>query len=396
MTVAFAHPSPTQTSQIIQGSHTAEIVGDRVVVRDLELFCGFDPQIDKADAPMSRYSRDRVREVVKCTQAYMSRGQRPKIVVKHEKTGNEPDYTVGDVITLRSENRNGVEFIIGDVEMSKDDFAYYMLSNRYPRRSAEIWNAEGYMSEVALLGRETPRRPVPDTRFSRDSADRDRFDDRELPRTQFQMVGVGGGANTFTPSTGKEKPMSETEDTNKSEMARMSKLIKRLCEKVGVTDDDDDKPKDDNGRSGDDTKDFNARVEARVSEVTSGLVSNIKDLQGQLNREKFGRKVDQMATDGYSIAKHRDKMIAELSACKDEAEADGKIAFWRETMQRMPLNTRIDLRHTGTGGDSTGGDSTGGESDQEFTARVAREAAGDPAKAQKMLNERYGKKDTAA
>jgi hypothetical protein len=96
-----------------------------------------------------------------------ARGSRPKLVIEHEKDGKptRPE-AVGDVVSVQYQERNGVGYVVGDVEMPKEAFDLLLASNAYPRRSAEIWK-DNHLSEVALLGRDTPRRPLPDTRFTK-------------------------------------------------------------------------------------------------------------------------------------------------------------------------------------------------------------------------------------
>ena len=82
--------------------------------------------------------------------------------------------------------------------MAKKDFDRYLASNRYPRRSAEIWE-DGHLSEVALLGRETPARPLRDTKFTR-TGEKKVFN----RPTTFAMVSPGS-ANTYVPDGSDEQ-----------------------------------------------------------------------------------------------------------------------------------------------------------------------------------------------
>ena len=176
-------------------SHTVEKTDEgKVRIRNLELFMGFDPSIDSdEDEAMQGYDNARVKDIVSRTGKFIQRGSRPKLVIEHEKDGKP----------TRPE-------AVGDVEMPKEAFDSLLASNAYPRRSAEIWK-DNHLSEVALLGRDTPRRPLPDTRFTK-RGEKAVFE-RPMGTVritldspdQFAEIGVGGGLNTFIPSAGTGK-----------------------------------------------------------------------------------------------------------------------------------------------------------------------------------------------
>lgn len=154
-------------------THIAEPYGEgKVLIRDVELFAGYDPEIDdsREDADeMRKWDDEKVREVVDRTKFYMARGAYPKLVKLHQREGQDtPDESFGDIVEIRYEGRSGVPMIVGDIVVSEQTFKRDIASGAFPRRSAEIW-PDGYLSEVALLGRETPARPLPDMRFSRNA-----------------------------------------------------------------------------------------------------------------------------------------------------------------------------------------------------------------------------------
>jgi hypothetical protein len=120
-------------------SHTVEKTDEgKVRIRNLELFMGFDPSIDSdEDEAMQGYDNARVKDIVSRTGKFIQRGSRPKLVIEHEKDGKptRPE-AVGDVTSVRYEERNGVGYVVGDVEMPKEAFDSLLASNAYPRRSA--------------------------------------------------------------------------------------------------------------------------------------------------------------------------------------------------------------------------------------------------------------------
>ncbi len=206
-------------------SHTVEKTDEgKVRIRNLELFMGFDPSIDSdEDEAMQGYDNARVKDIVSRTGKFIQRGSRPKLVIEHEKDGKptRPE-AVGDVTSVRYEERNGVGYVVGDVEMPKEAFDSLLASNAYPRRSAEIWK-DNHLSEVALLGRDTPRRPLPDTRFTK-RGEKAVFE-RPMGTVritldspdQFAEIGVGGGLNTFIPSAGTGKKQMPSKMKKKME-----------------------------------------------------------------------------------------------------------------------------------------------------------------------------------
>jgi hypothetical protein len=214
VTVATLPNDPTMAQPPIRGSHTVEALGgDKVRIRDLELFLAFDPSIDPDDdEEIKAFGPEQIDEVLAKTRAYMDRGTNPKLVVQHESEDHETDPTaVGDVVAVRKKQIHGTTGISGDVEMSRGDFEALIASNRYPRRSAEIW-PDGFMSEVALLGRHTPRRPLPDTKFAQRgekvvclrtfAAD---FDEDKHPRDQDgQFTSIKEGVGDRTPAKGEQ------------------------------------------------------------------------------------------------------------------------------------------------------------------------------------------------
>lgn len=324
----------TAIQDIPAGSHRVEVRGDRVVIRDLELFCGYDPDIDDAegDEVMSGMTAQRISEIVDRTNSFIERGSTPKLVIRHKRDGEEsPHEAVGNIENMRAEDRRGVPYILGDVEMSRMDFDAYIASNRYPRRSAEIWRS-GHMSEVALLGRETPRRPLPDTKFERDG-ELLTFS-RALPPLEFAHPGA---SNTYVPDLESEMDMKDIE-------ARFSKLEKRLEEMMKTKNSAEED-------AGDDEKEENARpsdavdVEAVREQVAQTYQRQIDDLKSQIEagrdarlRERAEREIKDMETEGFRFGDHRARMVDRLIASKD---MDGELSMLRDLVSRDPIGHTV-------------------------------------------------------
>lgn len=331
----------------IKGSHIAEIsaTGDKVTIRDLELFVGFDPSIDDgADEGVKKYNKGRIDEVVARTAKFIDRGQRPKLVINHDREGeNAPDEAVGDILNVYGHEINGAPGILGDVEMSIDDFNRLIKSNKYPRRSAEIWS-DGFMSEVALLGRDTPRRPLPDTKFTRPKRDghtREVFT-RDLPVMSFaEPTGVMHGPgpnNVFIPSD---------EDTAMEEINKLKAELAAATAKLAKYEQDgESKSKELNTRIAaveSERDDFKRAAETQANETIA--------LRNELRQEKFTRQLDQMQAEGYRIP-DRAAVLERVTAASDP---DKELDFLKGLMQRDPIGVRIDQSQfvQGSGGAKT-------------------------------------------
>jgi hypothetical protein len=421
-------------------SHTVEKTDEgKVRIRNLELFMGFDPSIDSdEDEAMQGYDNARVKDIVSRTGKFIQRGSRPKLVIEHEKDGKptRPE-AVGDVTSVRYEERNGVGYVVGDVEMPKEAFDSLLATNAYPRRSAEIWK-DNHLSEVALLGRDTPRRPLPDTRFTK-RGEKAVFE-RPMGTVritldspdQFAEIGVGGGLNTFIPSAGtgkKQMPSKmkkkmeadeeakkvaaaamecEAEDEAKDEQeADAEAMAAGGMEFAGPIDGDEDEENFGDGvhvdigsHQGEAEEEEDEEMEAAYGGKTSmsktsskaekalfarvqALEESNKTLERQLRLERFGREVDGMISGGYRCGKFRNAMVEELA---DSPRPEAKMAFWKATMAKDPIGVAPIAAHAVT-------DESGAALDvKAATARAVAEAAGDLAKFKSLFAKYSGQK----
>ena len=155
--ILFRH-SRENLTLMSSSSHKVTESEGKVIIHGLEIFCAYDPKIDKSyDEDLMQFDNNRVRLIVECTRQYMAKGQYPRLVVMHERDGREPKSSVGRFTDISYEERDGVGYILGECEVTKEVFDKLLGSNSFPRRSAEIWQDQNHLSEVALLGRETPR-----------------------------------------------------------------------------------------------------------------------------------------------------------------------------------------------------------------------------------------------
>lgn len=407
-------------------SHTVENTPEgKVRIRDLELFMGFDPAIDSdEDEAMAQYDNRRVKDIVQRTGKFIQRGSRPKLVIEHEKDGKptRPE-AVGDITGVRYEERNGVGYVVGDVEMPKEAFDSLLASNAYPRRSAEIWK-DNHLSEVALLGRDTPRRPLPDTRFTK-RGEKAVFE-RPMGTVrisidspdQFAEIGVGGGLNTFIPSagTGKKKMPSkmkkhmeadedelkskqaamecEAEDEMKDEQAADAAAVEAMEAEEqdemqeGVHVDigshlESEEEEMEAAYGGKEKMSKTNKAEKALFARVQALEEANKTLERQLRLERFGREVDGMISSGYRCGKFRNAMVEELA---DASRPEAKMAFWKATMAKDPIGLPPIAQHT------VAGDEQHGMDVKAATARAVAEAAGDLAKFKSLFAKYAGQK----
>lgn len=192
-----------------KASHRTTDNGDTVTIHDLEVFSAYDPEVDSADPDLKAYDNRRLKKIVHSTNKYIDRGSLPQLVIMHERDGNEPKSCVGRFPTIKYKEVNGIGQIVGDCVVEKPIFDKFLATNAFPRRSAEIWQEQNHLSEVALLGRETPRRALPDSTFKRPGSPQ-----RFARSIRFDMGAVGGGGSTFIPSTSKGKNMAKGKDRN--------------------------------------------------------------------------------------------------------------------------------------------------------------------------------------
>ncbi len=208
-----------QTTVIASKTHHTTVEGDTVTVHDLQLFVGYDPDLDgEDDERIMGYDEDRIAEVVARTQAMMAIGQNPKLILGHNTGGDEVRPAIGDIVTVRVDPDNPL-LIRGDVEMAQGAFDTTLGNNAFPRRSAEIWS-DGQLSEVALLGSQTPARPIADTKYRRAGMTREMFT-RTMP-----PPGRASGAITY------ERAKYDLENaTDPADVERFGRIYEPLLRK---------------------------------------------------------------------------------------------------------------------------------------------------------------------
>lgn len=306
----------------------------------------YDPRIDDAknDPALAKWTNERLQKSIAVTRQHMDRGSMPQFVLRHAtKEGTPaPDIALGPVSDLWYEERDGVGYAVADAEFNEDDFAALIESNRYPRRSAEFWPDNDHMSEIALLGRDTPRRALPDSHFDRKGAK------AFFGKTRFDYAGIGGGANTFVPTAGRKNDEMTTEerlDKLENALSGMSKQLNKLCGEK------EDAPKDENKKSLGSialTVDAPADTVSRA-EFNSAVLAleatkvEMAKVSAEAAKEKFGRVVDALVNqDGIAIKdEDREGVIARIAGAADPA---AEIDYIKRNFQKMPLRQEIKVQ----------------------------------------------------
>ena len=307
-------------------SHKVDFIGDKAVIRRLELFCGYDPLTDVAKPQMREFDRSKVAEMVEMTRRHIARGSLPKVVERHAKEGAKQE-TYGSVLSVDVDDRDGVAFMVGDVEIQRDYFDRAIANNAFSRRSAEFW-PEGHMSEVALLGRETPMRPLPDTRFAREG--------NKLVFEMESAMTLPGDSNTFTPAPETEKGKRKRKEKDKT-MSDEDRDYKAECARLQGELDSLKATKTTFERQAEESK---QSFERQLSEAKATFERRLCEVE---SKAKFERELDALQTEGYPVKAHRETMLSDLMSSKD---ADGKLKFWRATMSKAPIGVRVDTNGT--------------------------------------------------
>lgn len=389
-------------------SHKITEDGDKVIIHDLELFMAYDPSIDNGgtDSELLDFDNARVKRIVASTQKFMSRGSMPRLVVMHERDGNEPKAAVGRFTKIDYQERNGIGYIVGDCEVPRKVFDAMIANNAFPRRSAEIYKDIDHLAAVALLGREAPRRPLPDTHFAA-------AEDPALFSRKFDadFAGVGGGTNTFIPAT-EDNTMPQDMTQMMEQMCSGIEEIKKMCRTFAETagkatmskEEDEEKMSGDEVEMGEDAAEMGEltiKHEGEDEEVpmsrrsrhsrnagsegndlvleNARLKARFARFEAELRRERFSRAVADLQQDGYQIREDQmDTLVQQLERSDDPA---GLIDTWRELFARDPIGRRIDMSR---------GAMPKGDIDAKDISALVREHAGKPEAFAAAVNARLG------
>lgn len=333
-----------------QGSNPIEARGDKAVIRSLELFCAFDARFDsESNKKVAQFTNERTREVYEQTTARMKKGQRPQVVLFHDDGRPVPTECIGTVVSLWCEERDGVTYIMGDVEMPIFAFDTYIRTNAFPRRSAEILMPQGWLAQVTLQGRDAPGRPLADTRFTAGSHS-ESFHPPVAPlvieageASQHSYGAIGGGNNTYIPGdTGKEAKMAD--ETKAKTIEERVAALEELCSKMAAKF-TDAAPKDEG--KGDDKDAASMHTDAgertdftALQSQNNALAAQLEAMRGELLLEKFSAKIDAAIQQGYAALKDRkSEVLSDVVAAKDP---QARLDFVLSLLPRDPIGVRLE------------------------------------------------------
>lgn len=155
----------------IRSSHQIEVIGDKVVVRDVELFAQTDT------GPLGKVDADRLSAMVEATNGIIARGRSTMVVLRHQDDdGGTKQDTIGRIkgnLRVGESAFSGRPTVFGDMEFGRAEFDSWVRPNGFPRRSAEIVEIEAddgpddlvgkdWIFQIALLGRELPKADLRD------------------------------------------------------------------------------------------------------------------------------------------------------------------------------------------------------------------------------------------
>lgn len=365
------------------GSHRIEQRDGMVVIRDLELFVGFDKELDGEKSKLRRFDRRGVEAIVSRTKEYIARGQTPKLILGHnDKDTSKPNDrpVIGDIPRIKLRDIGGVTGIVGDVEVTQEVFDSFLKTNTYPRRSAEIW-PDGFLSEVALLGAQTPARPLPDTKFARPPGVE--VFSRDMEAVQFALpsptmtepsaasvvipAGVEPKRKPSPPRSAKmadknddvkDTDQDDEKDKLKAQLREKDEEIEKLKKRMSRSELDEDEKDRQMRVTTIERDDFSRRIERDGERIAA--------LELDVRTERFGRKLDVMLGEGYRMApKQHDDILQRVVRAENP---DAELEFIKSMMHRDPVNVQIDQSGLRTGG------TTGARQQLEKEGKAAEKA----------------------
>lgn len=331
-------------------SHVVDqLPNGKVAIRDLEIFVGFIPGLDNPDDDIGSFDEERITQIIDRTNSLIALGQSPQVILRHNTEDPDDDdrpivgRVLGDIRPAEVAGGNG---IVVDIEMSDDDFNWHIKTNRYPRRSSEIWD-DGQLSEIALLGSETPARPLPDTKFVKGGRTLFRFA-RELPPLHFNEEKTMPDPKEDSPEMKKLKAkLAAVEEENAELKKSKNAADPGPGNEPPKKDDDDDKSnKSQHAKA---MKSANAERDdwkRRYDETAASIV----ELKSDNLKNKYGMKLDAMFRQGYAVgADESDEREAVLSrVIKSEKPVD-EIDHIKKHFRRNPIGQIVDQQGVDAG-----------------------------------------------
>lgn len=346
----------------IQGSHRVDVMGDRVVIRDLGLFCGFHPDFDAKGSRAEKYDRSRIDSIVENTRKRMSIGQYPQVIERHTGKPGARSESFGRIVAVRADHTDRTSYVRGDVEMSRSEFDARIKSNRWCRRSAQVW-PDDHFSEVALLGNETPARPLEDTHFEHEGEPLELAAEGPV---SFDLSSSPAVPELISPKGKSRKAKTMDEDTDKA-VAQKDAVIGDLTRQR------DDFAKANEALRGD----FDRQKAAWEADRTD-LQRRLEAVESDARRLDCEKIIGELERDGFAFGGDvRQQMFDRLIAAPDRAK---ETSWIRQIGRKVPLNEagRIDTTHARVGAPA--------KLDAATVEQFQKQANGDPAKYAELVD----------
>jgi hypothetical protein len=347
----------------LKGSHRVDFLGDRVVIRDLGLFCGFHRKFDRPGSKLERFDAKRIEEIVGVTRDRMAIGQFPQVIERHTGKDNARPECCGRVVAVRADHTADASYLRGDVEMSREDFESRIKSNRWCRRSAQIW-PDGHFSEVSLLGNETPARPLEDTHFEREGEPLELVMDGAV---HFDLSSAPTVPELLPTKKGKRRKDDDMDEDTDKVVAQKDAEIGALT-----------RQRDDFQKASESARSDFEKAQAAWNAERADFQKRLEAIETEAKRLDCEKLLGDLERDGFAYGGDvRQEMFDRLMSASDRAK---EVAWIRKTGRKVPLG---DSGRINTSGTKTGGSRR--DLDAETVAKFQKQAEGDAAKYRELV-----------
>lgn len=351
-------------------SHKTSVKDGIVTIHDFDVFMGFNHDIDDPDGRFAKYDAAKVDQIVAETNKRIDLGSRPKLIVEHNPNDKDAPGrpVVGDFVSVRAGEKNGIPHIFTDVEMREDNFKSLLKSGNYPRRSVEVW-ANGNMAQVALLGSRTPARPLVDAKFHEDG------EEYELLTREYsgETFGDPGSGNATVPKgTKKKKPIrkkgSEMTDEQKKEAEKMQAELDTANEKLEKFG-EQIKAKDTEIKT---LKSKGSESLEKMQEIVTKQSDRIDELVDANTHSTVSAAFDKFANEGYVFTSAEVRKEA-VDRCVAAEDTEAELAYTKSLMTRAPVDVHINHSELSIGSDATDKLALDGKAAEKASARCTAE-----------------------
>lgn len=258
-----------------------------------------------------------LRKIVEATNAKMSEGRFPKIVVGHSDEDQERP-SVGFIqgpLYIR-ELPNGRSGIFGDLVIERGFFESQILTNRYPSRSIEEvvrgndTTPDGVIAAIALLGSSLPQADVPDLVFhSADVETKPSYPSSRVARKENETMDLSQVMKAYNEASDDEK-------------MKFRKMISASSEQQKNSEGEEKKEKTETQTNADATAQTSgAGVSPSTENMSAEIVTlraQVGSLTKQIDRSQIQDRLGLLAREGVLLDVHSEADVI-LSLNSEEA-----------------------------------------------------------------------------